>query len=99
MGIGTWAHAPRGRDSAAKRQTIGVAIDRLTPDYQRFLFEAIAHEAREQGVNVVAISQGSSERNISIVVAAGDRMRALGAAHDAFNLGRDGTAGASSSSG
>jgi aspartokinase/homoserine dehydrogenase 1 len=38
------------------------------------------------GVNVLAISQGSSERNISIVVASGDKLAALGAVHSAFAL-------------
>lgn len=36
------------------------------------------------GVNVRAIAQGSSERNVSLVVAAGDETRALNAIHDAF---------------
>jgi aspartokinase len=35
---------------------------------------------------VVAISQGSSERNISIVVAAEEKVRALRAVHGAFGL-------------
>lgn len=37
-----------------------------------------------QGVNVVAIAQGSSERNVSIVVAAADAGRGMQAIHDAF---------------
>lgn len=36
------------------------------------------------GVNVRAISQGSSELNISLVVEAGDEARAVGGIHDAF---------------
>lgn len=39
------------------------------------------------GVNVVAIAQGSSELNISIVVASQDRAKAMRAIHDAFFLG------------
>jgi len=38
------------------------------------------------GVNVVAIAQGSSELNISIVVGAQDRSKAMSAIHDAFFL-------------
>lgn len=38
------------------------------------------------GVNVVAIAQGSSELNISIVVTAKDRAKALNVVHDAFFL-------------
>lgn len=41
----------------------------------------------ERGVNVHAIAQGSSERNISLVVAAGDRVTAVEAMHDAFVTG------------
>lgn len=38
----------------------------------------------DHGVNVRAIAQGSSERNVSIAVAAGDETRALRAVHGAF---------------
>lgn len=38
------------------------------------------------GINVVAIAQGSSELNISIVVGAQDRGKAMSAIHDAFFL-------------
>jgi len=38
------------------------------------------------GVNVTAIAQGSSELNISIVVSAQDRSKAMSAVHDAFFL-------------
>ena len=41
-------------------------------------------------INVVAISQGSSERNISAVVASKDAAAALAAAHSAFFLDLDG---------
>ncbi|MGH7504468.1 MAG: bifunctional aspartate kinase/homoserine dehydrogenase I, partial [Longimicrobiales bacterium] len=40
------------------------------------------------GVNIRAIAQGSSERNISVVVDAGDTRRALRAAHSAFYLSK-----------
>lgn len=38
------------------------------------------------GVSVIAIAQGSSERNISAVIADKDSLRALGAVHSAFFL-------------
>lgn len=40
------------------------------------------------GVNVKAIAQGSSERNISVVIASSDASRALRAAHAGFYLSR-----------
>ena len=40
------------------------------------------------GVNVIAISQGSSERNISLVVTERDAASAVRALHDAFQLER-----------
>jgi len=40
----------------------------------------------KNGINVVAIAQGSSERNISAVMAEGDVSKALNALHDAFFL-------------
>jgi aspartokinase len=45
-------------------------------------FSAVA-EAR---VNVVAIAQGSSELNISLVVEQSDARKAVQAIHDAFHL-------------
>ncbi|MFN2519647.1 MAG: aspartate kinase [Candidatus Limnocylindria bacterium] len=39
------------------------------------------------GVNVIAIAQGSSERNISLVVSDDDRGRAVRAIHDQFRAG------------
>jgi aspartokinase len=45
-------------------------------------------------VNVLAISQGSSEKNISIIIAETDKQTALNAVHTAFitdlNLTTDG---------
>ena len=43
-----------------------------------------------EGINVRAISQGSSERNISLVVAAADAPAAVRAVHEAFQLDRQG---------
>jgi aspartate kinase len=42
-----------------------------------------------EGINVIAISQGSSERNISLVVRADDAPAAVRAVHRAFELDRD----------
>jgi aspartokinase/homoserine dehydrogenase 1 len=44
------------------------------------------------GVNVVAIAQGSSELNISVVISRADRTKALNAVHDAFFLSDQRTA-------
>ena len=46
------------------------------------LFQALG----KNGINVVAIAQGSSELNISTVVARSDEAKALNALHDAFFL-------------
>lgn len=55
---------------------------RGTPGLAGKLFGALGRE----GINVLAISQGSSERNISIVVDQADRLVALKAVHGAFEL-------------
>ncbi len=47
------------------------------------IFEALGHRS----VNVRAVAQGSSERNISLVVRRTDEARAVRAVHDAFFLG------------
>jgi aspartokinase/homoserine dehydrogenase 1 len=57
-----------------------------TPGISARLFGALA----DAGVNVVAIAQGSSELNISVVVAADDAAAAQRAAHGAFRLDRIG---------
>jgi aspartokinase/homoserine dehydrogenase 1 len=53
-----------------------------TPGVAARLFGALART----GVNIRAIAQGASERNISVAVASGDAPRALRAAHAAFWL-------------
>lgn len=53
-----------------------------TPGIAARLFGALAHA----GVNVRAIAQGASERNISIVIDSDDAARALRAAHAGFYL-------------
>jgi aspartate kinase len=42
----------------------------------------------EAGINIVAIAQGSSEFNISLVVARGDADKAVQVIHDRFELSR-----------
>jgi bifunctional aspartokinase / homoserine dehydrogenase 1 len=59
---------------------------RGTPGIAATVFSALGSE----GINVIAISQGSSERNISLVVADGDAAAAVAALHRAFKLERAG---------
>jgi aspartokinase/homoserine dehydrogenase 1 len=53
---------------------------RQRPGIAGAIFSALG----QRGVNVIAIAQGSSELNISLVVAREDETRALNAIHDAF---------------
>jgi aspartate kinase len=55
---------------------------RGTPGIAATVFGALG----AAGINVTAISQGSSERNISMVVAEGDARKAVRALHQAFHL-------------
>ncbi len=55
---------------------------RSRPGISGRLFQALG----KNGINVVAIAQGSSERNISVVVDQGDEAKALNALHEAFFL-------------
>lgn len=55
---------------------------RYTPGISGRLFQALGRN----GINVVAIAQGSSELNISVVVPAADETKALNAIHEAFFL-------------
>jgi aspartate kinase len=55
---------------------------RGTPGIAATVFGALAAE----GINVIAISQGSSERNISLVVGEADAAKAVRALHSAFRL-------------
>jgi aspartate kinase len=57
---------------------------RGTPGIAATVFGALGAE----GINVIAISQGSSERNISLAVAEPDAARAVAALHAAFRLDR-----------
>ncbi|MDA2935732.1 aspartate kinase [Patescibacteria group bacterium AH-259-L05] len=51
-----------------------------TPGVSGKLFQALGNK----GVNVAAIAQGSSERNISVVINRHDEVKALNTIHDAF---------------
>ena len=57
-----------------------------TPGISARVFSALA----AGGVNVVAIAQGSSERNISFVVASADARTAMQRVHDTFQLSKIG---------
>jgi aspartate kinase len=81
----------------AHRQIDGVSVEhqivivalvgegmRGTPGIAARLFGALG----EQGVNVIAVAQGSSEANISLALAAADADAAVRYVHAAFGLGR-----------
>ncbi|MCS6928743.1 MAG: bifunctional aspartate kinase/homoserine dehydrogenase I [Saprospiraceae bacterium] len=55
---------------------------RYTPGIAGRLFQALGRN----GINVVAIAQGSSELNISVVISSADENKALNAIHEAFFL-------------
>jgi aspartokinase len=55
---------------------------RGTPGLAARVFTAVA----QVGINVIAIAQGSSEANISLVVIDADATSALRAIHDIFEL-------------
>jgi aspartokinase/homoserine dehydrogenase 1 len=57
-----------------------------TPGVSARIFGAVAHA----GVNVVAIAQGASERNVSFVVEEGEAPAAVRAVHGAFRLDKVG---------
>src|SRR5947199_42885 len=96
--------ARRGLDEAFRREIGRQEIDRVevragaatlvvvglgmagTPGIAARVFSALA----EAKINVIAIAQGSSELNLSLVVDAGDAARALRVVHDAFQLSKIG---------
>ncbi len=55
---------------------------RYRPGISGRLFQALG----KNGINAVAIAQGSSERNISVVISGEDESKALNALHEAFFL-------------
>jgi aspartate kinase len=82
----------RGRIEEITSQPVAVVAaigDRMrgTPGIAATVFGALG----EAAVNVIAISQGSSERNISLVVAEADAAPAVRGLHSAFRLGRQAT--------
>src|SRR5881296_1024220 len=96
--------ARRGLDEAFRREIGRQEIDRVevragaatlvvvglgmagTPGIAARVFSALA----EAKINVIAIAQGSSELNLSLVVDAGDAARALRVVHGAFQLSKIG---------
>jgi aspartate kinase len=73
--------------TAEQQVAIVAAVgDRMrgTPGIAATVFTALG----EAGINVIAISQGSSERNISLVVTERDAAGAVRAIHRAFQLGK-----------
>ncbi len=55
---------------------------RKTPGISGRIFQAMG----KNGINIIAIAQGSSELNISAVISGNDETKALNALHDAFFL-------------
>lgn len=55
---------------------------RGTPGLAAGIFEAVG----KQGINVIAIAQGSSEANVSLVVYEADTAQAVGSIHEIFEL-------------
>jgi bifunctional aspartokinase / homoserine dehydrogenase 1 len=81
----------RGHIEEIASQPVAVVAaigDRMrgTPGIAATVFSALG----AQRINVVAISQGSSERNISLVVEEGDATAAVRALHQAFRLDQTG---------
>jgi aspartokinase/homoserine dehydrogenase 1 len=77
-----------GVEHAGSLATIAVVGSGMahTPGIAARIFGAVA----DASVNIVAIAQGSSERNISFVVDGADTPAALQAIHDVFHLGKVG---------
>ncbi len=79
----------RGHIEEISEQAVAIVAaigDRMrgTPGIAATVFGALG----DAGINVIAISQGSSERNISLVVTEGDTANAVRAIHRAFRLER-----------
>ena len=73
------------RTGAATLVVVGLGMAG-TPGIASRVFSALA----EVGINVIAIAQGSSELNLSLVVDGKDASRALRAVHGAFQLSKIG---------
>ena len=77
------------RDDVATIAIVGLGIGD-TPGTASRVFEALS----SGGINVVALAQGSSELNLSVVVDASNGVTALRRIHSAFQLDRVGGGGA-----
>ncbi len=80
--------SPAGRSRPSRSRTdlsilavVGEGMPQ-TPGIAGRVFSALGHN----GVNVRAVAQGSSERNISVVVSAADSAKALAVVHDGLFL-------------
>ncbi len=73
----------KGQDGIVIVAVVGAAM-KGTPGIASRIFGALGDAA----INVIAIAQGSSECNISLVVAQGDADEAVRRIHDAFLLGK-----------
>ena len=82
-----WVDAIRGRDDIVIVAVVGSEMAG-TPGIAARVFGALG----DAGINVVAIAQGSSEVNISLVVMQGDADTAVRRIHDAFGLDKLGEA-------
>ncbi|MGK6349726.1 bifunctional aspartate kinase/homoserine dehydrogenase I [Parapedobacter sp. DT-150] len=71
--------APEIEDDLAVVAIVGENM-KQTPGMSGKLFQALGRN----GINVRAIAQGSSEYNISVIIAQSDLSKALNAVHDAF---------------
>lgn len=70
-------------DEIALVAIVGAGM-RGTPGIGARLFSALGNNR----INVIAVAQGSSEQNISLVLSAADHVKALGVIHSAFHLAK-----------
>ncbi|MEA3335104.1 MAG: aspartate kinase [Chloroflexota bacterium] len=73
--------AVRAHEGVVIVAVVGAAM-KGTPGIAARIFSALG----KSGINVIAIAQGSSECNISLVIARGDAAEAVRCIHDAFGL-------------
>ena len=98
--------AKRAIESEFDHELARGVIDPVVVEYNLSILSVVGEQMRHQpglsgkcfqalginGVNIVAIAQGSSELNISAVIPSKDRKKALNAVHDAFFLSDSRTA-------
>ena len=87
-GKAAWAGAPK-----ASTEAVAAAYTEYRHGKVRAYCDAVFRTVREHegtlgraGINIRAIAQGSSERNISVVVDSDESVKALRAAHSGFYL-------------